>query len=255
MVRGLSSPGPCSVAKLESSTLWRSSYKTLALQQGLLQHLITGCWISHLKSSTYPKTCCGSATMSCIQGNSLLKPLLFFQQWWCLIRVSCINDGTYYFAIQNRISLLFHLISSIAFHCFILMVILLILVLMLGSLVQPSDKLLFPLLSLFLILSFAGGIFESSHVAVNITLLVHSLMTSGPNFSLAVFSGLPNSLLHLAENVQYIHISVCLFFLQSRVNSTFSSSRPGCLSELVIKHAIFFSFQVSLFLPSVSGPF
>lgn len=36
-----------------------------------------------------------------------------------------------------------------------------ILVLVLGSLAQPSGKLLFSVLSLFLILSFAGGIFES----------------------------------------------------------------------------------------------
>lgn len=51
-LRCLSSPGPCSVAKLkEKFLLWRRSYKTLAIQE-LLRHVITSCWISHLKSST-----------------------------------------------------------------------------------------------------------------------------------------------------------------------------------------------------------
>lgn len=72
---------------------------------------------------------------------------------------------------------------------------------MLGSLAQPSGKLLFSLHSLFLILSFAGGIFESSHVSASITLLLRMLVISGPNFSIAVFSGLPKSLLHLAKNI------------------------------------------------------
>lgn len=90
--------------------------------------------------------------------------------------------------------------SSISFYHFIFINILLILVLMLESLAQPSGKLLFSLLSLFLILSFAGSIFESSHVSARITLLVRVLVISGPNFSVAVFSGLPKPSLHLAEN-------------------------------------------------------
>lgn len=73
--------------------------------------------------------------------------------------------------------------------------------LMLGLLAQPSSKLLSPLHSLFLILSFADHIFELSHVSTSIILLVHILMIVGPNMSIAVFSGFPKSLLHLAENI------------------------------------------------------
>lgn len=72
---------------------------------------------------------------------------------------------------------------------------------MLGLLAQPSGKLLSFLLSLFLVLSFAGDIFELSHESASITPLGHILMIIGPNFSTAVFSGFPKSLLNLAENI------------------------------------------------------
>lgn len=72
---------------------------------------------------------------------------------------------------------------------------------MLGLLAQPSGKLLSSLLSLFLILSFAGHIFESSHVTASITFLIHILVISGPNFSSAVFSAFPKFFLHLAEYI------------------------------------------------------
>lgn len=73
--------------------------------------------------------------------------------------------------------------------------------LILGLLAQPSGKLFSSLLSLFLILSFAGRIFELSHVSASITLLRHILVIVGPNFSIAAFSGFPKSLLNLAENI------------------------------------------------------
>lgn len=129
-------------------------------------------------------------------------------------------------------STFFHPLPSITF---IFIDIPLILVLTLELLAQPFGKLLFSLLSLFLILSFAGGIFESSHVSSGTTLLVHMLMISGTNFSIAVFSGIPKSMLHLAENMQHVRISFCLFFFfQSRVSSDISSRHLGCLRELVL---------------------
>lgn len=36
--------------------LWRSSYKTLAIQE-LLRHVVTSCWIAHLKSPISLERC------------------------------------------------------------------------------------------------------------------------------------------------------------------------------------------------------
>lgn len=56
-LRWLCSPGHCSVAKLkEKFLLWRSSYKTLAIQE-LLRHVVTSSWISHLKPPTFLERC------------------------------------------------------------------------------------------------------------------------------------------------------------------------------------------------------
>lgn len=160
--------------------------------------MITSCWISYLKSSNSPEMCCGDATASGTWEDNLLKPIF-------LLAVL----GSYISKLYKWCNMIFKTIflsSSTFFHplpsiTFIFIDIPLILVLTLELLAQPFGKLLFSLLSLFLILSFAGGIFESSHVSSGTTLLVHMLMISGTNFSIAVFSGIPKSMLHLAENM------------------------------------------------------